>query len=204
MNMRNISYILAMMLLLLGGVSCKQAQDIKAFTEASYQLQGVSDVKLNGIDVEQRIQERRGFSHDERDSLLAAITSNSLTVSSTLALQVALQEEAAEARNLTITRMKWLLEVDGEEALAGTIEDTMVLQEGLNMLPIQTPVGLATDGDMPNYTGLSRLITLVGQKADLRERVTLKIKPTIKTPVGNVESPAFITVSKPAGAVALL
>jgi hypothetical protein len=202
--MRSIGYILGVLLLLLGGVSCKQAQDIKAFTEASYKLQGVSDVKLNGIDVEQRIQERRGFSHDERDSLLAAITSNSLRVSSTLALQVALQEQTAEARNLTITRMKWLLEVDGEEALAGTIEETMVLQEGLNLLPIETPVGLATDGDLPNYTGLSRLITLLGQRADLRERVTLKIKPTIKTPVGNIESPSFITVSKPAEAVALL
>lgn len=203
-NMKRVGYILGLVLLVVFGVSCQQAQDIKAFTEANYKLQSVSDVRLNGIDVEQRIQERRGFSHDERDSLLAAVTSNSLKVSSTLALHVALQEEATDARNLTITRMKWLLEVDGEEALTGTIEETMVLQEGLNMLPIETPVGLATNGDLPSYTGLSRLITLLGQRTDLRERVTLKIKPTIKTPVGNIESPAFITVSKPAGAVALL
>lgn len=192
------------MILALVGFSCKQAQDIKAFTEAKYSLQGVSEIKLNGIDVEQRIQERRGFSHEERDSLLAAVTSNSLQVSSTLALHVALQEKAEEERNLTITKLKWLLEVDGEEALTGIIEETMVLQEGLNMLPIQTPVGLAADGEMPSYTGLSRLITLLGQRSDIRERVTLKIKPTIKTPVGDIESPAFITVGKPAGALAQL
>jgi hypothetical protein len=193
-----------LLVLMLAGISCKQAQDIKAFTEANYSLQGVSDIRLNGIDVEERIQARQGFSHEERDSLLATITSNSLQVSSTLALHVSLQDESEEARHLTITKLRWLLLVDGEEALAGTIEETLVLQEGLNMLPIETPVGLAEADNQPSYTGLSRLITLLGQRSDLRERVTLKIKPTIKTPVGNIESPTFITVTEPSGAVALL
>ncbi|PKV76210.1 hypothetical protein [Pontibacter ramchanderi] len=192
----------ALLLVLLAGFSCKQAQDIKAFTEARYSLQNVRDVKLNGMDIEQRIQERRGFSNEERDSLLAAVTSHTLEVSATLALHVTLQEKSEEERNLTITRMKWLLEVDGEDALTGTIDETMVLQEGMNSLPIATPVGLANDGNLPNYTGLSRLITLLGKKVDIRQHVTLKIKPTIKTPVGNVESPAYITVSKPTGIVA--
>jgi hypothetical protein len=201
-DMKRIYKVTLLAMLALAGFSCKQAQDIKAFTEAKYSLQGVSDIRLNGISVEERIQERRGFSHEERDSLLAAVTSNSLQVSSTLALHVALQDETEEERNLTITRLKWLLEVDGEEALTGTVDETMVLQEGLNLLPIQTPVGLVADGEMPSYTGLSRLITLLGQRIDIRERVTLKIKPTIMTPVGNIESPAFITVTKPTGAVA--
>lgn len=203
-RMKRIYNIVLLLVIAFAGFSCKQAQDIKAFTEARYSLQGVSEIKLNGIDVEKRIQERRGFSNEERDSLLAAITSNSLQVSSTLALHVALQDDSEEERNLTITKLKWLLLVDDEEALTGTINETLVLQEGLNMLPIQTPVGLTADGDLPNYTSLSRLITLLGQQTDIRERVTLRIKPTIKTPVGNVESPSFITVTKPAGAVAIL
>ncbi len=196
-----VGLLLVMALL---GYSCKQAQDIKAFTEAQYSLQGVSDIKLNGIDVEERIQTRQGFTHEERDSLLATITSNSLQVSSTLALHVTLKDAAEEERNLTITKLRWLLFVDGEEALAGTIDETLVLQEGLNKLPIETPVGLAEADSQPSYTGLSRLITLLGQRSDIRQHVTLKIKPTIKTPVGDIESPAFITVTKPAAAVASL
>ncbi|WP_243409515.1 hypothetical protein [Pontibacter virosus] len=199
----NILWNVALLLtLLLAGVSCRQAQDIKAFTEAKYSLHSVRGIKLNGIDVEQRIQERSGFSNEERDSLLTAVTSNSLEVSAVLALHVDMLEPGENERSLTITRLRWLLEVDGEEALTGTIDETMVLHEGLNQLPIATPVGLAADGNMPNYTGLSRLITLLGQQADIRERVKLKIKPTLKTPVGNIESPAFITVSKPAGVMA--
>lgn len=202
--MKKIIRINLLLLLAVAGFSCRQAQDIKAFTEAMYSLQGVSDIKLNGIDVEERIQARQGFSLEEQDSLLAAITSNSLQVSSTLALHVALQDPAEAERNLTITKLKWLLLVDGDEALTGTIEETLVLQEGLNLLPIETPVGLAEADSQPSYTGLSRLITLLGQRSDIRQHVTLKIKPTIQTPVGNIESPTFITVTKPAAAVAAL
>ncbi|MHC2992888.1 hypothetical protein OB13_15360 [Pontibacter sp. HJ8] len=200
--MKKIIRIKLLLLVAVAGFSCRQAQDIKAFTEATYSLQGVSDIKLNGIDVEERIQARRGFSLQEQDSLLTAVTSNSLQVSSTLALHVALQDQAEGERNLTITKLKWLLLVDGDEALTGTIEETLVLQEGLNLLPIETPVGLAEADSQPSYTGLSRLITLLGQRSDIRQHVTLKIKPTIQTPVGNIESPTFITVTKPAAAVA--
>ena len=202
LKMNKVWNIALSLALLLAALSCKQAQDIKAFTEARYSLQSVKGIKLNGIDVEERIQQRRGFTHEEGDSLLASVTSNSLELSATLALHVALEEQSEETRNLTITRLKWLLEMEGEDALTGTIEETMVLHEGLNRLSIATPVGLATDGNIPNYTGLSRLITLLGQRVDIRQHLTLKIKPTVKTPVGNIESPAFITVSKPSSLVA--
>lgn len=202
LKMKRLSNVALLLTLLVAGLSCRQAQDIKAFTEAKYSLRSVKDIKLNGIDVEERIQQRRGFSNEERDSLLTAITSNALELGATLALHVTLQEQSEEKRNLTITRLKWLLEVEGEDALTGTIEETMVLQEGLNSLPISTPVGLPSHENLPKYTGLSRLITLLGKRTDIREHVTLKIKPTIKTPVGNIESPAFITVSKPSSLVA--
>jgi hypothetical protein len=198
---RTIRYGL-LILLVAVGYSCRQAQDIKAFTEAQYSLQGLSDIRLNGIDVEERIKTRQGFSNEERDSLLAAITSNSLWLSSTLALHVTLPDQTEEERSLTITKLKWLLLVDGEEALKGTIHETLVLEEGLNQVPFNTPVGLAEADSQPSYTGLSRLITLLGQRSDIRQHITFRIKPTIKTPVGDIESPAYITVTKPAAAVA--
>ena len=46
-----------------------------------------------------------------------------------------------------------------------------------------------------NYEGLSKLMTLLAQKKDLRKNLTLQIKPTVQTPFGNVEVPEFITVS---------
>ncbi|MCC9134996.1 hypothetical protein ACFSKU_19125 [Pontibacter silvestris] len=195
--MKKISIFTALLTMTVLLFSCKQAQDIKAFTEANYSLQGVEDVKLNGIDLEDRLQTKRNLSYNEQDSLLNAITNNSLQVSAVMALYVDLQDQTEE-RALTLTKLKWLLLVNGEEALTGTINRDIVLQDGLNTVPFNTPVQLTENDGQPNYTGLSRLITLIGQQRDIRQHVTFQIKPTVQTPVGNIESPSFITVMKPA------
>lgn len=183
-------------------LSCKQAQDIKAFTEATYRLQKVEDVKLNGLDLEERLQTKKNLSFSEQDSLLNALTSNKLQVSAVMVLHVELQN-SSEERTLTLAKLKWLLSVNGEEALTGTIDKQIVLRQGLNTIPFTTPVQLTEYDGQPNYTGLSRLITLIGQKQNIRQHVTFQIKPTIKTPVGNIESPKFITVMRPAVAAVL-
>ncbi|MDX5480738.1 MAG: hypothetical protein LPK07_03560 [Hymenobacteraceae bacterium] len=190
-----VVYLLALMMLL-ASVACKEVEDIKAFTEANYRLHGVEDVKLNGIDLHERIEAKQALTNEERDSLLAAITGNTLLASSTMALQVDLKEPS-EDRSLTVTRLEWLLLVNGKEALTGTIEDTMVLREGLNTIPVETPILLTEVDGQPNYEGLSRVINLVSKRADIQKSVTLQIKPTIKTPLGEVESPTYITVSRP-------
>ncbi|QCR25041.1 hypothetical protein C1N53_11860 [Pontibacter sp. SGAir0037] len=177
---------------------CRQAQDIKAFTEATYRLESVEDVQLNGVDMEQRLQTGQRLTATERDSLLLTLTTDRLRLSARLSLHVALQEPG-EDRSLTVTSLRWLLQVDGDDALTGIVEETMVLQEGLNTIPINTPVLLTQEEGQPNYAGLNRLITLIAQQGDIRQNITFKIKPTVKTPVGNIEAPNYITVSKPAG-----
>lgn len=190
--------IIFLFTLLVGALaSCQQAQDIKAFTEANYKLEGVEDVKINGVDLEERMLMNRSISPAERDSLLLALTTNQLRVNANLGLQVMLPESSAD-RSLTVTSLKWLLQVEGEEALTGTIGETMVLREGLNIIPIDTPVLLTEDDGQPNYAGLSRIINLLSQNRDIRQHITFMIKPTLKTPLGNVETPNYITVSRPA------
>jgi hypothetical protein len=176
--------------------SCNQVQDIKAFTEASYRLQGVEDVRLNGVDIHERLVTQQHITQTERDSLLLVLTTDRLRLNATLGLHVALQD-ASEERSLTVTKLQWLLQVNGEDALTGTVDTTMILREGLNTIPVETPVLLTQDNGQPNYAGLSRLVNLIAQGGDIKQSITFEIKPTIKTPVGNIESPNFITVSKP-------
>ncbi|MFD2999594.1 hypothetical protein ACFS7Z_04415 [Pontibacter toksunensis] len=174
---------------------CKQASDLKAFTEANYSLKEVQDLQLNGVDV----MKKRGpndFTTSEGDSLLASISDNTLRASTTLYLQVQMQEPE-EVRQMTITEMKWQLLVDGEETLQGVVQEPMYLHQGLNELPIQTSVMMSELEGMRNYEGLSKLMTLLSQKKDLRQNLIFQIKPTVQTPVGEVELPNYITVSGP-------
>ncbi|GAB3203229.1 hypothetical protein ABID22_000966 [Pontibacter aydingkolensis] len=174
---------------------CKQASDIKAFTEAKYSLQEMHDLKLNGIDVMQK-RNPSDFTTREGDSILASISENTLQASTTLYLQVQMQDPEI-ARQMTITRLKWQLLVDGEETLDGLVEKPLNLQNGLNELPINTIVKMTEQGGMRNYEELSKLMTLLAQKKDLRQKLTLQIKPTVQTPIGAIEVPEYITVSEP-------
>ncbi|WP_242920074.1 hypothetical protein [Pontibacter liquoris] len=194
MKQRKLIYI-ALMLLLAGSFGCKQATDLKAFTEATYSLQQVSDVKLNGIDVMQK-RSPSDFTTRQGDSLLASISDNTLKASTTLYLHVQLPD-TNQAGSMTITQLRWQLLVDGKETLTGLVEDPIQLHEGLNTLPLHTNVVMAEQEGVRNYEGLSKLMTLLAKKQDLRRNLILQIKPTIATPVGEVEVPRYITVGRP-------
>ena len=194
--MRRLVFIYSLLLGLALVSGCKQASDLKAFTEARYSLQEMHHLKLNGVDVMQK-RSPYDFTTSEGDSLLASISNNTLQASTTLLLQVQMPEPEAD-RQMTITEMKWQLLVDGEETLQGVVQDTINLHEGLNELPIQTSVLMSELEGMRNYEGLSKLMTLISRKKDLRKRLTFQIKPTVQTPVGEVELPEYITVAEPA------
>ncbi|MCC9166806.1 hypothetical protein [Pontibacter harenae] len=194
--MKKQLYLVLVLLLIFAGHGCKQVQDIKAFTEANYRLEGVENVKLNGVDLDKRLQTEQGLSTSERDSLLTAVTTNRLQMGAILLLRVELPDANQDSK-LTLTKLQWLLLIDGKEAMTGTVDETMVLEEGLNTLPIQTPVQLTEVDGQPNYEGLNRIINLVSRNANLKQHITFQIKPTVKTPVGNITAPNYITVSKP-------
>jgi len=194
MRKLRLLYSVLLAVVLLSG--CKQASDLKAFTEAKYSLKEIHNLELNGVDVMQK-RSPTDFTTSEGDSLLASISDNTLRANTTLYLQVQMAEPE-EARQLTVTEMKWQLLVDGEQTLQGVVQEPMKLHEGLNELPIQTTVMMSEAEGMRNYEGLSKLMTLLSQKKDVRQRLTFQIKPTVQTPVGEVEVPEYITVSKPA------
>lgn len=197
MGIKEIKIITLVFLLLLVNASCKKARDLQAFTEASYSLKGVENVKLNDLDVTNR-KSLYDFKAAEGDSLMQAFNSNQLRLSGVLKLQVDMPEPE-EVRSMQVEQLKWQLLVDGEQTLEGIIKEPMMLKNGLNTLPVNSSIILSEVEGFQNYEGFSKLTTLISQNKDLRQSVTLKIKPTINTPVGNVELPDYITVSKPSG-----
>ncbi|WP_299820420.1 hypothetical protein [uncultured Pontibacter sp.] len=183
--------------LVICSISCKQASDLKAFTEAKYSLHKVQHLELNGIDVMQK-RNPGDFTTNEGDSILASISDNTLQATTTLYLQVTMQDPDV-ARQMKITQLKWQLLVDGEETLNGVISTPLELQNGLNELPVQTVVKMSEADGNRNYEGLSKLMTLLSHNKDLSSNLTLQIKPTVQTPVGAIEVPQYIAVAGPAG-----
>ncbi|MBC5772925.1 hypothetical protein H8S95_02530 [Pontibacter sp. KCTC 32443] len=179
-----------------GSFSCKQASDLKAFTEANYKLQGIEDLRLNGIDVTNK-RTPFDFRTSEGDSLLTAFTTNNLSATTTLYLDVQMQEPE-ETRTMQVTELEWQLLVDGKETLIGNVLEPINLQNGDNKLPLTTTVRLAEVEGLQNYEGFSTLTTLIAKGKDVQDRLIFRIKPTINTPVGDVTVPEYITVGQPA------
>ena len=196
MNYKRITTWLAIVVLL-ATFSCKQASDLKAFTEANYKLQGIEELRLNGVDVTDK-RTPFDFRTAEGDSLLSAFTTNNLSATTTLFLEVEMQDPEI-ARSMQITNLEWQLLVDGKETLTGNVDEPLNLQDGLNELPVVSTVTLAELEGLQNYEGFSTLTTLIAKGRDVRDRLVFRIKPTIKTPVGNVTLPDYITVGQPAG-----
>ncbi|NDK56556.1 hypothetical protein [Pontibacter fetidus] len=196
MNYKTISTWLAIVALLIT-FSCKQATDLKAFTEANYSLQGIENLQLNGINVTDK-RTPFDFKTAEGDSLLNAFTTNKLNATTTLFLHVEMPEPEV-TRIMQVTNLEWQLLVDGHETLMGTVQKPLDLKNGLNKLPLSSTVTLAEVEGLQNYEGFSTLTTLIAKGRDVRNRLTFRIKPTIKTPVGNVTLPDYITVGQPAG-----
>ncbi|HEY4651989.1 MAG TPA: hypothetical protein VIG72_11280 [Pontibacter sp.] len=197
MKHRTISFWVGMLLLLAGTFSCKQASDLKAFTEANYKLQGVKDLRLNGVDVTDK-RTPFDFRSTEGDSLLTAFTTNNLKATATLYLDVQMPDPEV-ARSMEITHLSWQLLVDGQQTLQGNVARTLNLQNGLNELPLTSTVTLAEVEGLQNYEGFSALTTLIAKGEDVRSRLEFRIKPTIKTPVGNITLPDYIKVAQSAG-----
>jgi hypothetical protein len=196
MELQRFCYLSLLVAMVWCFAGCQQAQDIKAFTEADYRLEEIEDVQLNSINLQERARAGQALTIQEHDELLAAVSTNALTLNATMVLNVSLREPTG-SQSLTVTSMKWLILVDGEEALTGNIEETMVLHDGQNKIPINTLVQLTEVDERPNYEGLSRVINLISSGGDVRQSLSFQIKPTIKTPLGNIESPQYISVSKP-------
>jgi len=192
MKHKSISFWVGLVVLLLGTFACKQASDLKAFTEANYKLQGIKDLRLNGIDVTDK-RTPFEFRTAEGDSLLNAFTTNKLKATTTLYLNVQMQEPEV-TRTMEITDLEWQLLVDGKETLIGNVMQPLTLQNGENELPLRTTVTLAEVEGIQNYEGFSMLTTLIAQGKNASNRLTLRIKPTIKTPVGNITVPDYIKV----------
>ncbi len=180
---------------------CKEASDLMAFSDAKYSLEGVHNLRLNGVDVMQK-QGPNDFTTAEGDSLLASISNNTLRANLTLAVLVKLQEPL-ENPEMTLSGMKWQLLVDQKETLEGMINDSIVLREGLNELPIETVVKMSEVEGMRNYEGLSKLMTILSQRKSLRERLTFQIKPTVLTSLGDIELPEYIPLGKSRSTVEL-
>ncbi len=179
--------------MLLFGFACNTKNDVEAFKEAEYSLAGVDSLVLNGINLLNK-KGPQDFSFSDATRLFSAFSKNNLNATSTIGLNVQLPE-GSEERTMTVTQLKWQLLVGEEQTLSGIVSEPVELRNGLNTITVKSPLQFAADAaGNTDLNKLLQLATMLNQKDPDAPKLSLQIKPTIKTSIGPVELPTYIKV----------
>jgi hypothetical protein len=179
-------------LLLVAGLmtSCQTLREVTNLKDVQFRIDRATDARLASINLAQ-VRSYQDLSGADVARLGAALSSGELPLSFTL--HVAAENPSTNSVNARLTQMDWTLLLNDQETIAGTFDREVVLPPGT---PKDVPVAIKLDLiDFfdENLRGLVNLATAVGGEGP-PTNVSLRVQPTVQTPIGRMKYPTPITV----------
>ena len=172
--------------------SCATLEQVAALRQVRFDLDGVAQPFLAGVDLE-RVRGSNDLRPADVLRLTSAISRRELPL--TFTLLVGAENPADNKVTARMVQMDWTLFLDDRETISGVVNREMMLTPGT---PQQIPVDISVDlvrffGD--NLRDLVELALAVsGQEGGVAKRVMLRATPTINTPIGPIRYPEPITI----------
>lgn len=177
--------------LLLGAASCAVLQQAAALTRVNFALDGVRAGRLAGIDIS-RVTSYRDIAPTDAARLALNIARGTLPLEFTL--PVSAHNPAGNGVAASMVRFGWTLELDGREALRGSLDSMITVPAGGT---VEIPITMRVD--LVEFVGgsaeaLARIaLATAGANAD-PTMVRLRATPVIDTPIGPISYPEPITI----------
>lgn len=177
--------------LLLGATSCAVLQQAAALTRVNFALEGVRAGRLAGVDIS-RVTSYRDIAPSDAARLALNIAGGRLPFEFTL--PVSAYNPAGNGVAASMVRFGWTLDLDGREALSGSLDSMITIPAGET---VEIPLTMRVD-----------LVELVGGSAEALARIALataganadptmvrlRATPVIDTPIGPLSYPEPITI----------
>ena len=181
----------ALPLLLLGVVGCAALQQVLALRHVEFNLDGVRNGRLAGIDVN-RVRSHRDLSAVDLGRIALALGRNDLPLE--FQVDVGAHNPTDNQTAATMTRLAWTLYLNDRETINGLVDSSVTMPAGANtVIPIRMRLNLLEFFDGSAQDMVDLVASLVGLEAD-PTRVTLRAIPTITTPLGPITYPSPITI----------
>ena len=183
-------------------VSCKQLTDIqRAITNLSrcqFKLSSVDNFELMGV----RLSSKRSvsdFSLTEGARLAAGFASGSFPARFTLNVAARNPNDGSGGTAqtaATLTSFAWTLILDDKTTIRGNIENPIEIPGTgqQTIIPLTMDLDLAKFFKDKGYESVANLALALGGVQGSPARVTLRAKPTISTPLGNITYPGEIDI----------
>jgi hypothetical protein len=175
---------------------CTTLQQLAALRAVDFDLAGVSDGALAGVDIE-RVRTYQDLRASDVARLTAAAVRGDMPLAFTLHVDATNPEDNGVPARLV--SLDWTLFIDDAETVSGVFNDERLIQPGTTAdLPISIRLDLLDffSDSAPDLINLA--LNLAGAGGD-PARLSLRARPTVNTSLGPISYPGYITISHTVG-----
>jgi len=180
------------LLLLVCFLGCATAREILALRQVEFRFDRLSDARIAGIHLD-RIRSYDDVAPLDLARLTLAIASKDVP----LDLTVHVEGKNPQANNVTarLIAMDWAYFIDERESVSGRLSDAYSFPPGEPRdVPVVVSFNLVSFFGRDSRALLDTALALSGQRASAHA-VSLRITPTVDTPVGPIRYPTPITLN---------
>ena len=187
---RGLALVLPGLLLVSG---CATLQQLTALRQVDFGLEGVSGVRLAGVDLA-HVSSFRDLSFADGAALVRAVSNGRLPMD--LRLELTGENPADNPTEARMVRMDWTLMLEGRETVSGVFTDEVVMPPGTRRpIPLDVSLDLVEffEGSAEDLVELA--LAFAGQGGESKE-VAVRAMPTVDTALGPIRYPGPITIVK--------
>ena len=175
---------------------CATLQQLGALQNVDFDLRGVSDVRLAGVDFT-RVRSFSDLSFSDAAALASAVASQDLPLD--LQLDVVAMNPADNYADARLVEMAWTLFLEDRETVSGILDREMVLPRGTpTAVPVRVGLNLVEfyEGNARDLFELASSLAGVGGEP---KEVMVEVLPTVQTSLGPIRYPEPLRLRYTAG-----
>lgn len=185
MKLRHCAVLLSL------ATGCATLQQIAALRQVDFDLAGVRNGRLAGIDLS-RITSYTDLTAGDVGRVALALARKDLPLE--FRVEVRADNPADNRVTATMVRLAWSLLLNDKETIQGVIDSSITLPPGQPVLiPLEMRLNLLEFFDGPAQSLVDLAASIAGLRAD-PTKVSIRAVPTISTPFGPISYPSPITI----------
>ncbi len=185
--MKKVSITLLVVGIVLFLSGCSVLEQTKTLTQCSYNLTGISNVKIAGVSLD-KVTDVSQLNLMDAAKIIAAITTKTAQIS--FDANVAVKNPTVNTA--TIDKLDWKILLEGNEILEGCkTTPTVISGNGTTNTTINASVDAVKLLNKNTLEDVINLYKSIKGTSNTKSNVSVKVKPTIN----NYTAPAYITIN---------